>query len=126
MPTTVRIIRPPDFLRATAGGVLDLEAAEKLLAAIAASAAQEKELELLIDTRRAHGELGAADLWFLADRLVKYRGTFDRKTAVLCPTNKFDRARFFALCAENKGFNVQAFTSYEDAMEWLMGQDEGN
>ena len=99
MPTNVRIIRPPDFLRATAGGVFDLEAAEKLLAAIA-TAAQERELELLIDTRRAHG---AADLWFLADRLVRYRGTFERKTAVLCPTEKFDRARFFALCAENKG-----------------------
>ena len=28
--------------------------------------------------------------------------------------------RFLALCAENKGFNIQAFTSYEDAMEWLI------
>ena len=126
MPTSVRVIRPRDFVRATAGGVLDLEAAEKMLADIAAAAAKETDLELLIDTRRAHGMLGAADLWFLADRLVKYRGTFERKTAVLCPTEKFDRARFFALCAENKGFNVQAFTSYEDAMEWLMGQDEGD
>jgi hypothetical protein len=33
---------------------------------------------------------------------------------------KFDRARFFALCAENKGFNVEAFTSYEEAMDWLL------
>lgn len=32
---------------------------------------------------------------------------------------RFDQARFFALCAENQGFNVQAFTSYEEAMEWL-------
>jgi hypothetical protein len=34
--------------------------------------------------------------------------------------SKFDRSRFFALCAENRGFNIQAFTSYEEAMEWLI------
>jgi hypothetical protein len=124
MPTSVRVIRPRDFVRARAGGVLDLEAAEKLLAEIAAAVAGQDDLELLIDTRRAHGMLGAADLWYLADRLVKYRGTFAHRTAVLCPTEKFDRARFFALCAENKGFNIEAFTSYEEAMEWLIGPED--
>jgi hypothetical protein len=29
--------------------------------------------EVLIDTREAEGRLGAADLWFLADRLAKHR-----------------------------------------------------
>jgi hypothetical protein len=42
---------------------------------------------------------------------------------VLCPLEKFDNARFFALCAENRGVNVHAFTSYEDAMEWLIAED---
>jgi len=39
---------------------------------------------------------------------------------VLCPLEKFDRARFFAMCAENRGFNMRAFADYEQAMEWLM------
>jgi hypothetical protein len=75
---------------------------------------------VLVDTRRVSGALSATDLWRLADRLVHYRRTFDNKTAILCPLERFDHSRFFALCAENRGFNVQAFISYEDAMEWLM------
>jgi hypothetical protein len=39
---------------------------------------------------------------------------------VLCPLERFDHSRFFALCAENRGFDVRAFVSYEDAMEWLI------
>jgi hypothetical protein len=122
MPTSIRVIRPPDFVRARADGVMDIEMAERLMAEIAA-AVKDQEIEILIDTRRGQGELGAADLWFLAERLTRYRGTFARKTAVLCPLEKFDRARFFALCAENKGFNVAAFVSYEEAMDWLLGTE---
>ena len=36
---------------------------------------------------------------------ARHRSAFSRKTAVLCPTNSFDNARFFAYCAENRGFN---------------------
>lgn len=122
MPHSVRVIRPPDFIRARPDGVVDIEAAEKLLADIAATVTGQDDIEILIDTRRAQAELGAADLWFLAERLTRYGGSFSRKTAVLCPMEKFDRARFFALCAENKGFNVAAFTSYEEAMDWLLGE----
>jgi len=123
MPHSVRVIRPPDFIRARPDGLVDMEAAEKLLADIAATVKGQDDIEILIDTRRAQAELGAADLWFLAERLARYGGSFSRKTAVLCPLEKFDRARFFALCAENKGFNVMAFTSYEEAMDWLLGSD---
>jgi hypothetical protein len=52
---------------------------------------------------------------------VRFRNNFARRTAILCPLEKFDRSRFFALCAENRGFNIQVFTSYEEAMEWLIG-----
>jgi hypothetical protein len=41
---------------------------------------------------------------------------------VLCPIERFDRARFFSLLAESKGFDVEAFTSYEEALEWLSGE----
>ena len=43
---------------------------------------------------------------------------------MLCPLDRFDRARFFALLAVSKGFDVEAFTSYEKAMEWLSGNRE--
>ena len=59
-----------------------------------------------------------SDLWYLAAQLSKVDETFSRKTAVLCPRERFDKAAFFALCAQNRGFPVRAFTSFEDAIAW--------
>ncbi len=74
----------------------------------------------MLDVRLTESEMSPADLWFLAQKLAEFRSVFTRKTAVLCPLERFDRARFFALCAENRGLNVRAFTSYESAMEWIL------
>ena len=120
MPAQIKVISASDFIRARPTGEFDLEASEHLLAGIAKVGAALDDFDILIDTREAQGVMSATDLWFLADKLVHYRSTFSRKTAVLCPLEKFDRARFFAMCAENRGFNMRAFADYEQAMEWLM------
>ena len=101
-PANVKVIHAHEFVRARPGGVLDLETSEALLLQIARAADGLDRVEVLIDTRRADGQLGAADLWFLADRLAN-RHAFSGKTAVLCPIERFDRARFFALLADSKG-----------------------
>jgi len=121
MPANVKVIQAHEFVRARPGGVLNLEASEELLLEIARAAEGLDKVEVLIDTRGADGQLGASDLWFLADRLARHRHAFSGKTAVLCPAARFDRARFFALLADSKGFDVEAFTSYEDAVAWLSG-----
>jgi hypothetical protein len=123
MPANVKVIRAHEFVRARPGGVLNLEASEQLLLDIARAAEGRDNVEILIDTRQAEGQLGASDLWFLADRLGRHRHAFSGKTAVLCPMARFDRARFFSLLAESKGFDVEAFTSYEEAMAWLSGDE---
>jgi hypothetical protein len=123
MPTTVKVIRTQEFVRARPNGAFDLEASEQMLMDIAKASADMQDVQVLIDTRHARGALTAGDLWYLADRLGRYRHAFSGKTAVLCPTEKFDRARFFALVADGKGFDVQAFTSYEEAMTWLAGEE---
>jgi len=122
-PANVKVIHAHEFVRARPGGVLDLETSEALLLKIAKAAEVLDRAEVLIDTRRADGQLGAADLWFLADRLAKHRHAFSGKTAVLCPIERFDGARFFALLADSKGFEVEAFTSYEEAVTWLSGEN---
>jgi hypothetical protein len=122
-PANVKVIHAHEFVRARPGGVLDLETSEALLLEIAKAAEGLDRAEVLIDTRRADGQLGAADLWFLADRLAKHRHAFSGKTAVLCPIEPFDRARFFALLADSKGFEVEAFTSFEEAVNWLSGDE---
>jgi DNA-binding transcriptional LysR family regulator len=123
MPANVKVIHGRDFIRASPQGEVYLEKAEQLLKRIAESGAGLEDFEVLVDTRRVSGALSATDLWRLADKLVHYRHTFAHRTAILCPEEKFDNTTFFALCAENRGFNIRAFTSYEEAMEWLLDGD---
>ena len=120
MPTNVKVIEAKDFVRATPEGHADLARAEQLLKDIARTGARLEEFHVLVDTRRSTGGLSANELWSLAQQLAQYRHPFGRKTAILCPLERFDHSRFFALCAENRGFDMRAFVSYEDAMEWLI------
>jgi len=122
MPATVKIIHATDFIRATAEGELDLEESKRLLVEIA-SATDIADCEVILDTRKAHSSLSAADLWHFAATLGSVRETLPRKTAVLCPHKRFDHAAFFALCAQSRGFKVRAFTSFEDAIDWLMSDE---
>ena len=121
MPTTVRVIRTPDFLRVRADGHVDLDMGKRLLDEVAAAAGELEEYRVLIDIRDAVGQLKPEDLVALAGSLAGYDQTFHHRTAVLCPRERFDRGRFFALLAAGEGFkNIRAFVGYEDAMEWLM------
>ena len=123
MPRNIKVIRGPEFIRAQPEGQVHLEAAEQMLTEIAEAGAGLEDFQVLVDVRRTTGALEPAELWRLAQKLATHRRTFGHRTAVLCPMEKFDNARFFAMCAENRGINVHAFTSYEDAMEWLISDD---
>lgn len=124
MPANIKVIQATEFIRAAPEGKAQIEKAEQLLKDIADAGAGLEGFHVLVDTRRVSEGLTATELWYLADKLAHYRRTFGNKTAILCPVERFDHSRFFALCAENKGFNVQAFTDYEHAMEWLLEGEE--
>ena len=120
MATNIRIIHAQDFITATAEGRLDFEKSRKLLTEIASASDPSVEYNIILDTRKAKVEMSVVELWHLAAEISNLRKVFARKTAVLCPINRFDDAAFFALCSQNRGMNIQAFASYEDAMEWLI------
>lgn len=122
MPATIRIIHATDFLKATAEGELDLKESTRLLVEIV-SATDLVDYELVMDTRKAHSSMSVTDLWYLAAEISKAGKNLPRKTAVLCPRERFDHAGFFSLCAQNRGYNVRAFTCFEDAMEWLISDE---
>lgn len=121
MPVDIRVIHAQDFVRATPEGELNFEMSKKALIELASATAHLANYEILIDTRKAHVKMSVTDLWYLAVELSNLRNAFSRKTAVLCPVERFDDAAFFALCCENRGFRINAFTSFEDAMNWLIG-----
>ncbi|MGO9119244.1 MAG: hypothetical protein ACLQPD_16760 [Desulfomonilaceae bacterium] len=119
MVTDIRIIHAHDFIKATPEGQLDLEKSKKLLMEIASASDPLVGYDIILDTRKAQSGMSVIELWYLAAEVSKLRDAFSRKTAVLCPLEGFDHAEFFALCAKNRGFQVSAFTSFEDAIEWL-------
>jgi hypothetical protein len=119
MPTHVEIIRATDFLVATPKGQVDFESSKRLLTTIASASASLVAHEVLLDMRSAQPKLSATDLWYLAVELGNQRTAFAGKIAVVCSLSGAGRAAFFALCAQNRGFPVGAFTSFEEAVEWL-------
>ena len=124
MPTHIRIIHSQEFIKATPEGQLDLEESKKLLLEIVLASGPLLDYDIVLDTRKAQSEMSANELWYLAAELSKYCKAFSRKAAILCPLERFDHAEFFALCAHNRGFQVSAFTSFGDAMEWLIAADD--
>lgn len=119
----IRIIQTHTLIKATPEGQLDRENVKKLFMDIASAAATSGGSQILIDTRKAQSRMSASTHRYLADQLRKLAKVFPRKTALLCPSERIDPARFFALCAKNRGFLVNVFTSFEDAIEWLMAED---
>ena len=122
----LQIIPARDFVKITPKGKLDLESSKKRLAKIASviSPLARTDSETLIDTREAKSSMTATDIWQLASEFAEHRMTFRNKIAVLIPQNGFDRANFFDLCAQNRGFEVGAFTDFEDAINWLTSFNE--
>jgi hypothetical protein len=125
MARNIKVIHARDFVCAKPDGQLDLEESEKLLREVVGVSEPLEVFDILVDTRESASTLSATDLWYLADRLANYPKTFTGRTAILCPSERFDHASFFALSAEKKGIEMQAFTSYEDAMKWLNAGSSG-
>jgi hypothetical protein len=119
VPTNIKIIHASEFIKATLEGKLDFEESKRGLQEIASAAGPLADCEIILDTRKAEVVMSPSDLWYLAAEFGKLRENLQRRIAVLCPLEHFDQAEFFALCAQNRGFSVRTFTSFEDAINWL-------
>jgi hypothetical protein len=123
MPAHIRIIQATEFLKVTTHGTLDLKESERVLLQLAAIHPSSPDFEAILDNRHIRSLLSVQDLCYFAAELSKIRILAGRKTAVLCPRERFDYAKFPALCAENRGLQLQAFTSFEEAIVWLTARD---
>ena len=128
MPTTLQIVHARDFVRTTPTGHLDWETTQRLFTAIAKTAAQLEGCDFLMDNRELSSiDLSDTQLWYLVQLLLDFDPIFRGKIAILLPEEASgDRARFFELCATNRGFRVKAFKQFEAAINWLSSQTEIN
>ena len=120
MNLNIQLVRQADFIRTTPTGELDMNSTKELLRTLAAAGSTGDDKPMLVDIRKTSSILKKVDVFELASSLIVYGKTFRRKTAILArDDDSFDRANFFELVAKNRGYNVNAFTSFEDAIIWL-------
>ena len=119
MPYDLHIVRTQDFLRCTGEGMIDLETSKKGLAALAKACMAKGVRCVLLDVRDAQASLRLADMYELAKTFHETGFQQEDRLAILHRYRGGERAEFFALCANERGWNVRAFESYEDAMAWF-------
>ena len=125
MPLSLHVIHAKEFVQLTPDGEFDFDSTRDLLIKAVSVKTKASELEILVDFRQAHGNLTTTDIWYLAAALDEKRALFRRKMAILISKDgNFDNAKFFELCATNRGLDVGAFNSYEDAITWLFPSSE--
>ena len=120
MTLKLQIIHAKDFVKMTPDGEFDFDSTKEWLIKALSIETDPSELEILFDFRQAHADLTTTDIWYLAAEMDKHRTLFKEKIAILIgPEGNFDNVKFFELCATNRGLDVSAFISYEEAINWL-------
>jgi hypothetical protein len=125
MATKIKIITPSDFLEVTPEGIINLDTSKELLIDIAKADPHPADYELLVDFRNTQCDLSIVEVYKLSEELVRHGNTFRRKVALLVlPGVNFDRAKFFETCSRNRGFSINAYMDYENAIRWLLSADD--
>jgi hypothetical protein len=125
MDLNLRIIQARDFLKTTPTHEVDLESSKQFFLKLAEENAAPRQYDLLIDLRQTTGRLTLAEITEVIKVVIEHRESFRSKIAILTtPGVRFDNAQFAALYANNRGFQVAAFTDFEETMNWLMPSEE--
>ncbi len=120
MPTHIKIVKALEFIRATPEGQLNLEESRNMFVALALISENLNKQSIVIDMRKAESLMSAVDLWYLSAELLEHKDTFAQKTVILYDPGHFDNVEFFTLCSQNRGYKLNAFTTYEEGIEWLL------
>lgn len=118
----IKIVQPRDFINIAANGEYEFGRSRAVIEQLAELNKPPNDYAVLLDLRGAEGYATTADIYELAMLMDEHHDSFRSKVAILVPeqdSRRYANAEFFALCAENRGFRASAFTTFEDAMNWL-------
>jgi hypothetical protein len=118
-----KIIQAKDFIKVTPTGEIDLKESKKVLGQLADMLGLTGNYELLLDMREAHSNMQQTELEELVLALVRHRDVFQNKIAVIARNDEqFNKAVFVEICANIDGLTVEAFTDYEQAINWIQSE----
>ena len=78
-----------------------------------------KDHKLLIDITGAEGKLSIVEKYLAAEE-SRIFARYGIKVAIIEKPERIDPRRFFLQAARNRGVNVEAFTDFKSAEEWLL------
>ena len=120
MGAKISIIPASEFMVSDIDGVHDVGQWRAHLAKLLRAAAIAGTDNLLLDIREARSPLRAFEVFSLVSVFDELVPPFAGRLAILNrPKDAFDRAEFFSKCAQRRGFDVEAFQDYEEAVQWL-------
>lgn len=123
MPFELQIIRAQEFIRLGARGHIDFKASKAVLAELAAACCKRGINRALLDLRALYPGpepvFSTSDLMMLVNTFREFGFTRKLRLAVLYFSDPHGRAPLFALIAKLRGWKVEAFDSFEEAITWL-------
>ena len=120
MPIDVKVVHAREFIQTKANGEFDLEGTQELFLAVFSKMKEAKVSEVVMDLRELSTNMTSFDIYELLSVLNHVGSWSTWKIAILYrPKDDWDRAKFFELGAQNKGYRVGAFQAFENALTWL-------
>ena len=119
MSYRLQVIRSSDFVRVDANGRPNMEETQAALRKVAESCIERGVDHALIDARDAQTTLSITDLFVLASTFGNLGFQRHHRLAFVHRLGAGERADFFAMCANDRGWQVGSFDSFEEAFNWL-------
>lgn len=119
MPVELEIIKASEFIRLGGHGEFDLAASCGVLATIAQACRKRGIHRALIDARNARAQLSDTEIAALVNVFREIGFSRDLRLAILHAPERHYRPRLFASLSRLKGWNVKAFSDFEQSLSWL-------
>lgn len=123
MPLELQIIRAREFVRLGAEGQFDFESTRDVLKTLADACRKRGIERALLDVRETSSNLTPNELAALVNAFSEVGFSKRLRLAVLHGGDQEYRAKLFAFISKLRGWEVQAFEDFEQALEWLSREE---
>jgi hypothetical protein len=117
-----KLYKTKEFIRKNEKGGLDFDRSLTMIRELVKAASHHKDHNILVDIRNTETKLNFVELLTVTLEFAKYEDVFQNKIVFLIPNEeeRIKRAEYVKKSLVGvMGFQLEYFTDYEKAIEWL-------
>ena len=117
-----KLYKTQEFIRKNEKGELDFNRSLVMIRELVEAAGYHRDHNILIDIRQTEAKLNFVELLTIALEFAEHEDIFRNRIAFLIPSEgeRIERAEYVKRSvARAKGFQLEYFTDYEKAIDWL-------